>query len=702
MRVVFRRLAATSFFLGALLVQVACAKPISFEFSNDQAKTAVDIIDKLSNRHYRNQILDDDLSAAMLEKYLDNLDPAKVFFLRSDISRFERSYASTLDDSLSRGDLSAGYEIYSVFYKRAQQRLNAAIELLQDPEEHFDFNKEEFLPINEDSLTWAATPTAAEDLWRKRIKLGLLNFKLNGDSLDDAREKMLKRYKNQLGRIEQTNANDAFEVLINALTLLYDPHTSYLSPRTSENFNISMSLSLEGIGAVLQSEDDYTKVVRLIAGGPAHKQGQLQPADRIVAVGQGKKGELVDVIGWRLDDVVKLIRGKKNTLVRLQVIPADAGDDSIRKDIQISRDKVKLEEQAAKKGILELTDGERLFKLGVINVPAFYLDFDAWRRGDRNFKSTTGDVLKLLRELEQENIDGLIVDLRNNGGGSLQEATTLTDLFIDQGPVVQIRQTNETISRHYRSRRPAVYRGPLVVLTNRLSASASEIFAGAIQDYGRGLIVGSQSFGKGTVQSLTPVHRGQLKITESKFYRVSGDSTQHRGVLPDIAFPPLVDKEEVGESAYETALPWDKIHAVAHASYFDFDSMLDTLRHKHAQRTAVDPDFVFLQQQMQAVQERKGIKQVSLNEEERRAEQAKLKLRSLTIENQRRKAKGLETYANVADWEERQEDHDSEPLDTSSRDLDTDDDTYLAEAGYILLDVINSLAKQGPDKVANF
>lgn len=687
-----------------LLSGLSHGKAVEFQFTEEQSKTAIDIIDKLSTRHYRNQPFDDVMSGKMLDKYLESLDPAKAFFLQSDVDQFHKQYGTRLDDTLPKGDLQAGYEIFVSYFNRAHERLNWAIKNLEDEDGFvFDFSLDESIPVGRNSQRWAASEQDAEDMWRKRIKASLLSLMLADETEEKARDTLLHRYKNQLSRLEQENSVDVFETLINSLTLLYDPHTTYLSPRTLENFNINMSLSLEGIGAVLQVEDEHTKVVRLITGGPAAKQGELKPADKIVAVGQGEQGEMVDVVGWRLDDVVKLIRGKENTLVRLRVMPAETGGSTTHKEIKISRAKVKLEEQAAKKGVMNLSDGNRVYKIGVINIPTFYMDFEAYRNRDPGYRSTTKDVYRLLKELEEENIDGLVVDLRNNGGGSLQEATTLTDLFIDQGPVVQIRQTSQTISRNYRSRHKAVYRGPLVVLTNRLTASASEIFAGAIQDYKRGLIVGTQTFGKGTVQALTPVHSGQLKITESKFYRVSGGSTQHRGVLPDVPFPFLVDADEVGESSYNTALPWDQIHPVPHDVYYNFDSILDDIVQRYEARKVQDPDLIFLSQQVELMNENKARTELSLNKQVRIQEKEALEARALELENQRRKAKGLELLANEDEWEKEQKSEAEERIQQeSARDLNTEDDALLAEAGYILLDMTELLNKQSPNQVANF
>ena len=476
--------------------------------------------------------------------------------------------------------------------------------------------------------------------------------------------------------------------MANALTMLYDPHTNYWSPRTSENFNINMRLSLEGIGAVLQSDEEYTKVVRLVAGGPADKQGQLKPTDRITGVGQGDSGEVVDVVGWRLDEVVDLIRGPKNTVVKLQVSSADSKESKL---IRINRGRVKLEDQAASAEVLELSDGSDMYKIGVIDLPTFYVDFDAQRQRKIDYKSSSNDVARLLRDLMRQDVDGVVLDLRDNGGGSLQEAVNLTDLFINQGPVVQIRNPDDRINRHNRSRFKALYDGPLVVLVNRLSASASEIFAGAIQDYNRGIIVGAQTFGKGTVQSVNPLVEGGLKITESKFYRVSGDSTQHRGVIPDIAIPLLIDPEEVGESAYENALPWDKIHPVPHSEYFDFSAVLPVILNLHKKRTESDPDFNYLLDQIGIMEKNKRKKSISLNEKIREQEKKDIELEAMNIENKRRVAKKLVPYKTIEEYrkaEEEDEEAEQQVAIGNEDKIDVDGDTVLIETGSILVDMI--------------
>lgn len=675
------------------------------DISKEQEKTTAEIVRSLHEYHYRDQEVNDELSQKFLQSYLDTLDPAKHYLLQTDIDRFLK-HQNKFDDDFKKGKLEQAFEVFSVYRERFTQRIDHAITLLEDEQYHFDFEAEESLMVDRDNASWPADASAADELWRKRVKADLLNLKLAGKSIPEARELLVKRYSNQSRRMKQQNGEDAFNAVINAFTMLYDPHTNYMSPRTLENFTINMSLSLEGIGAMLQSEDEYTKVVRLIPAGPADKQGQLKPADRIVGVAQGKDGEIVDVVGWRLDEVVDLIRGKKDSVVRLEILPAKAAAGSSTHIINIKRDKVKLEEQAAQKAVFELSDvNDQSYKLGVIDIPTFYMDFDAYRKRDPNYKSTTRDVFRLLGELAADNVDGIIIDLRNNGGGSLHEATTLTDLFIDQGPVVQIRQTNQIISRNFRSHSKAVYRGPIVVLINRLSASASEIFAGAIQDYGRGIIVGSQSFGKGTVQALQPLEYGQLKITESKFYRVSGDSTQHRGVLPDVELPDMIDPEQVGESSYDYALPWDSIHAVKHDRYFDLNAILPAINKRHQQRVAKDPDFIFLAEERKIADELSKRDRISLREKTRLAEKDEFEQQLLGLENKRRSTKGLPPYAKYSDIDGvvgDDEDSEAEAAASEPEKIDPAKDPFLTEAGYILLDFIKATDSDSAPRVANF
>ena len=681
---------------------IAYATPAEkLEYSRSQSETLIDVISKLHSRHYRNQRVNDELSKRFLDHYLDSLDPSRMFFYQMDVDSFRKD-ALKYDDYFKSGNLQPAFDVYSIFRQRVISRLELALELLKDPTVKFDFTEEDDFVLDRENLPWPSTQTEVEESWYKRTKLSLLNIKLSGKSLDEAREKVEQRYTNQLNRIKQQKSADVFEIIANALTTLYDPHTNYLSPRTSENFNISMALKLEGIGAVLQTEDEYTKVVRLVAGGPAAKQGQLKADDRIVSVGQGDEGEMVEVVGNRLADVVDLIRGKKSTVVKLEVLTTDTAGTETSKIIRIVRDEVKLEDQAAQKAVFQVNDGEKMYKIGVINLPAFYIDFDAYNRRDPEYTSSTRDVARLVKELEKEKVDGIVLDLRNNGGGSLTEATNLTDLFIDQGPVVQIRSPGGRINRYNHSHSKAKYRGPLLVLVNRLSASASEIFAGAIQDYGRGLIVGSQSFGKGTVQSVTPLRSGKLKITESKFYRVSGDSTQHRGIVPDIAFPDPIDTEEIGESAYDNALPWDKIHAVPHAEYFQVENFLPALAAMHKGRIVTDPDFQYLISQDILFSENKNKKTVSLNEAIRIKEKNGLDQKAMNIENQKRLAKKMEAYKTIEDYRTAMEEESESARAEAPGKINVDEDPFLNESGNILADFIRLMTEPSQQQASNF
>ena len=676
----------------AFVAPLACAKidntnkPLVWE--PVLGKTAVEVVNKLESRHYQKQTLNDALSAQLLDAYLKNLDPAKLFLLQSDIDNFAR-YRTTLDDTLHKGDIEPGFVIFRTYRERMSQRLEKLLANLPASVAAMDFNKDEYLDLNRDkTAAWPKSTAETDELWRLHLKSAVLSLRLTGKKQDEIVKLLDKRYRNQLNRTKQITSDDVFQIYMNALGELYDPHTNYFSPRTSENFNINMSLKLEGIGAVLQAEDEYTKVTRVIPASPADKQGELKAADRIVGVGEGKNGEIQDVVGWRLDDVVQLIRGSKGSTVRLEVIPAKAKSDAERKTISIVRNEITLEEQSAQKRVLNFAQNGRNVKIGVITIPAFYIDFDAMRRGDPDYKSTTRDVQKLLSELMAEDINGVVIDLRENGGGSLQEANSLIGLFIDSGPTVQIRDAS--LSRAQAQGKPrsgSYYDGPLAVMVNRLSASASEIFAGAIQDYQRGLIIGDQTFGKGTVQQLMELQYGELKLTQSKFYRISGDSTQHRGVLPDIAFPSLYDPKEVGESALEHAMPWDRISPMQHKIYYDLQPVLPTLKSKHQQRVKTDPDFVFLQAQLALADEARKLNRVSLNEATRTREMAEDKAKRLELENRRRLAKGEKPLDKLEDENEDADDEAAQAI-AKPKDKDAVPDPLLMEASHVLVDAI--------------
>ena len=698
--VVVRSLKFTLFSLIVSLSSLSFADKIDvLSPTPDQSKAAIDLVQKLDSEHYRDQDFNDALSSRYFDEYLKSLDSAKNFFIQSDIEEFEK-YRKTFDDDYKKGKLDNSFAIFNRFNERMIDRLEKVVKTLDDPKTKFDFDVEESIVVDREKAPWPANQAEADKLWQQYLKSNLLNSMLSGKKLDESKTTLRKRYANQLRRLKQQTNEEAFSVMMNSLTMLYDPHTNYLSPENAENFDISMSLELQGIGAVLQSDEDYTKVSSLVVGGPAQKQGQLKPNDKIVAISQGADGEFVDVVGWRLDEVVKLIRGPKGTIVRLEVIPSDP-TATVNKNITIKRETVKLEDQAAKKAVFEVKNGDKIFKLGVIDIPTFYMNFEAYQKGDPNYKSTTRDVFNLLNELNKEKVDGVIIDLRDNGGGSLPEAAMLTDLFVDPGPVVQIRQSDDTISRNYRAYQPAVYRAPIAVMINRLSASASEIFAGAIQDYGRGIIIGSTTFGKGSVQNLVELKHGRLKITEAKFYRISGDSTQHRGVIPDVQLPSLLDPEEIGESSYDNALPWDRIHPAPHQNYFNISKYLPTIETNHQERMAQDPDFIFLNKQSAMFKEAAAKKEVSLRLATRQAEQQQMEKRALEIENQKRIAKGEKPYADYAALKKANggdDDEDAPPKETD-KEIKPKEDPYLMEAGHVLADFIDQI-KAPEQKVA--
>lgn len=656
------------------------ARPSVLIPEREQVRAAVNIVRQLQS-HYRQQPVDANLASALHDEYLRLLDEQHFYFLASDVQLFEQQ-RTRLERALKSGDLSPAFDIFNVYQRRVVERLQYLIRMLDKGGiGQFDFGKDESIEPDRKTLPWPATAAAMDDLWRRRLKAAILELRLSGKPDKEIVTLLSKRYRNQLNRTLQTRPEDAFSVYANALAGLYDPHTEYLSPQTSENFNINMSLQLQGIGAVLQAEEEYTKVVKLVPGGPADKSGLLKPADRIVGVGQGNE-PVVDVVGWRLDEVVDLVRGPKGSQVRLEIIPATAGDNAATRIIGITRDEVQLEEQAAQKKVLEYGDGDHKTRIGVITLPTFYIDFDAYHRGDPDYRSTTRDVLKLLLELRQEKIDGLILDLRDNGGGSLHEVNSLVGLFIRTGPVVQVRWANGQVEPDGDTDDAVYYDGPLAVMVNRLSASASEIFAAAIQDYGRGLVIGEQTFGKGTVQTLRPLNQGQLKVTQAKFYRISGDSTQLQGVMPDIVFPSLVDYSEIGESALPNAMPWDTIRPARFLRLGDFGQDLAALRTNSQQRTETDPDFRYIREQLALLEEARQRKIVSLREATRRTERDDLRARSLEIENRRRVARGEKPFADYAALEAFNE----ERAAATEKMENPVDEAMLREAGQVLAD----------------
>jgi len=654
----------------------------------------------VANYHYKNVVLDDQLSAEILDRYIEALDPTRSYFTRADIAAFQR-HATRVDDYLRSSSLNPLFEIFVQFRERLRERVEYAVGALDLAH---DFTLDERVDFEREDAPWPSDRAELDELWRKRVKNDVLSLKLAGKDAAAIRDTLNKRYTGLFRRTAQLNSEDVFQTLINAYTTAIDPHTAYFSPRTSENFKIRMSLSLEGIGAVLQSENEMTLVREVVKGGPADLSGKLHAEDRIVGIGQDSSGPMVDVIGWRLDDVVDLIRGPKNSVVRLEVLPKGVGLDGPTTVVAITRNTIQLEEQAAKGEVLDVKSPvASTTRVGVITVPTFYMDFEARSAGDRNYRSTTRDVRRIIADLRQQHIDGLVIDLRGNGGGSLSEATELTGLFIDEGPVVQVRDSQGRIQVERDIDSGVAWDGPLLVLTDRNSASASEIFAGAIQDYRRGMLVGEPTFGKGTVQNLVDLNRfdqsmegklGQLKATIAQFFRVSGSSTQFRGVTPDITLPTVISLEDQGERSLDNALPWASIEAARFVAVGFDPASVDVVRRTHEQRILNDRAFKALIATEQAIKEARAKTDLSLNEKTRKQELERARREQRARENEIRVARGLEALpadSGFADDAEETFDVEEELDEKEERALDV----VLTEAGNILSDWILA---QSPDK----
>ena len=629
--------------MAATSAPLAPAAKTSYQPSAEQAAAARLVYGILSDSRYvyRAKPLDDALSLEIHRRYLESLDAQKLFFTQADIARFD-AYRTRHDDAIKNQQLGAAYDIFTTYVKRVDERVTHANRLLAKP---FDFSTNDTWLYDREDAAWAANTAALDVAWLKYVKNDALRLKLAGRSQDEIRKTLGKRYAGISERVHELRGDEVFETFMNAYATSIDPHTSYMSPRSAENFNMQMRLSLEGIGAVLQRQEEYVVIRTIVPGGPAGTSGKLKVGDRVVAVGQGGSGPMTDVVGWRIDDVVEQIRGKKGTQVRLDVLPAEAGTDAKPTTIAIVRDKVKLEQQAAQKRVIDV--GGR--RIGVVELPTFYLDFEAKRRGEKDARSATADVAKLLRELRAQKVDGVVIDLRDNGGGSLLEAVELTGLFIDTGPVVQVRETGGRVSVESDRVGGVAWDGPLAVLVNRSSASASEIFAAAIQDYGRGLIIGEPTFGKGTVQSLIDLDRfprkddvrfGQVKLTVAQFFRVDGGTTQHAGVVPDLQFPVTLDASEYGESSFDNALPATRIAQAAHANVGNFTTLGPQLRARHKARVAKDAEFGWWAQDVATFRADRDKKTLSLNETVRRAERDRMEAQRKQREADR-KAAGL-------------------------------------------------------------
>ncbi|KAA6187727.1 tail-specific protease [Thiohalocapsa marina] len=677
--------------IGALVAALGVA-PASAElrtvglsdlFPNDrQAKTTLVINKVLERFHYRPFRLDDAFAEETIMNYFEDLDANRSFFLERDITRFTRG-ASRLDDDLAKGRLDTAFDIFRVYRVHVDNRIEHALELLEGD---FDFSVPETYQFDRADAPWPRTDSELDEIWRKRVKYDYLVLKLADKRDADIREQLRKRYEGIARRVHQLTADDVYQTFVNAYTRTLEPHTSYMSPSTSENFDISMRLKLEGIGAVLSGDTEYTVIQRTIPGGPARQSGQVHAGDKIIGVAQGLDGPMEDVVGWRLQDVVDKIRGPKGSVVRLLVLPKSEGSAGRTRVVKLVRNEIQLEDQAASAEVIDVPVGTTVARIGVIELPAFYRDFRAESEGNRNFTSTTRDVRKLIADLKRQGIDGLVIDLRGNGGGSLTEATSLTGLFIDEGPVVQVKDALGKVEVELDPAPGLVYSGPLAVLVDRNSASASEIFAGAIQDYGRGVIIGEPTFGKGTVQTLVDLDRyvpgdssdlGRLRLTMAEFYRVSGGSTQLKGVEPDIYFDFGLDAGDHGERSLENALPWNKIRPARYARYQGAD--VDWLRRRSAERTAADDGFRMLSARGRLLSEISNEQQVSLREADRRAESER---RDGILKDERDKflrTRGVEPVDEDA------EDVDEDALEAQQKIIDR---IQAEEAARILADVI--------------
>ncbi|MCB1872089.1 MAG: carboxy terminal-processing peptidase [Gammaproteobacteria bacterium] len=654
--------------------------------TREQRQATLIIIRVIDKHHYKHLQLNDDASNLIFDRYLEALDPNRSYFTARDIDRFS-IYRDQLDNALLQAHLTPAFDIFRVYRQRVDERIAYALDLL---ERKFDFSLDEDYQFDRADAAWPVDRIALDELWRKRVKNDVLTLRLNGKTETEIKKSLSQRYQGVKRRTQQLDSNDVFQTFINAYTLSLEPHTSYMSPRVSENFDISMRLSLEGIGAVLRNENEYTEVLSTVPGGPAALSGKVQTGDRIIGVGQGGDGEIQDVVGWRLQDVVDQIRGPKGTVVRLRLLTEDAGEGGPEKEVVLTRNEIKLEDQAAKKSIIEGLDSQGLVRIGVITIPAFYRDFKGQSDGDKDFRSTTRDVRILLQELQQEKVDGIVIDLRQNGGGSLTEATELTGLFIPSGPVVQVKDSSGEVEIEKDPDPETVYAGPLAVLVDRNSASASEIFAGAIQDYHRGIIIGEPTFGKGTVQTLVDLGRfvreggdklGRLRLTMAQFFRVNGGSTQFRGVVPDITYPLGSSTDKYGERELDNALPWAQIDA---ADYRPRGAApVGKYREIHEKRIKNDAGFKYLTEEGEYLRKLRDRSVVSLLEEKRKREWDEREVKRKEDKNRFRVAVGLPPV-DVKD--SASEDAEDDGLSKSESDLI--DKILINEAARILSDYI--------------
>ncbi|MDA0775614.1 MAG: carboxy terminal-processing peptidase [Proteobacteria bacterium] len=650
---------------------------ISTNLTEEKINLSKEVFKKLKKEHYIKNFVKDDFNIRYIDALIDRLDGNKLYFIESEITNFKEESNQYLGNSF---DIDLAYLIINLYFKRLLAFSEYQIKLIE--KNSFDFTKDEFIDIYYEDNQWAESEALLKEIWRNETKNDLLVALMSETLSDDANKVLLKRYKNRIKRIQQQKEEDIFSIAINTLTNQFDPHSSYLSPRSAEDFDMNMSLKLEGIGALLGADDDYTKIVSLVPGGPAEKSGEILPEDRITRIRQinTENNEYIDVVGWRIDEVVDLIRGESGTQVEIEFISSDSADNS-RKLVTLTREEIKLEDRAAKSKIIETENGN---KIGIIDLPSFYIDFNAYQNKDSNYRSSSNDVEDILINFNNEDVDAVILDLRNNGGGALIEANKIVGLFVSSGPTVQVKHKAGYIQPYGSSKAKQTWQKPMGVLVNRYSASASEIVAGAIQDYKRGIVLGQRTFGKGTVQSLESISKGQVKITESKYYRVDGSSTQNKGVLPDIELLSTWDIESVGESSYPTALEWDTVRPYRHKK-FNFDSsQIIEIKNLYSQRLNSSPNLKYLGEVRDRYYLNKDKKLLSLNLDTRKLEKDARKDWLLEIENKRREGLGLEIFGTYEDLEESNKKNEN-----TNNDIDYERDYLLIESTNIINDYLS-------------
>ena len=647
---------------------------ISIELSDSKKELSQEIFKKLNNEHYIKEIDKDNFNERYFEAIIEKLDKEKNLFIEKEVQSYIKKSRDVIDGDF---DIKLAYELINLYYERLTDFFEYQIDLIE--ENNFDFSKKEYLDIYYEDNQWQSNFNDLYKLWKLETKNDLLVAKLSDSSNSEPSNDLIKRYKNRIRRITQQKEEDIFSLAINILSNQFDPHSTYLSPRSAEDFDVNMSLKLNGIGALLGIEDDYTKIISLVPGGPAEKSGKINPEDRITKIRQIGTDNYQDVIGWRIDEVVDLIRGEAGTEVEIEFISFDSSSDST-KLVTLKREEIKLEDRAAKSEIININNN----KIGIIDLPSFYIDFNEYQNRVKDYRSSSNDVKKILNDFNASNVDAVILDLRNNGGGALIEANKIIGLFVSSGPTVQVKQSRGYIQPYGASRAVQVWDKPMLVLVNRYSASASEIVAGAIQDYKRGFVVGQRTFGKGTVQSLESLSEGQIKITESKYYRINGMSTQNKGVIPDIELPVTWDIESVGESSYPTAMEWDVIRPYRHKKFKINPDLIEKVIANYEFRLSEEPNLNYLKKVRDRYDLNKNKKKLSLNFEDRKTQKELRKDWLLSIENERRLKVGLEEFISYKEMEDFNE------SDTNiENNINLIDDYQLIETTNIINDFID-------------